>query len=126
MSNFNRQQHRQIRKNRTKEILGDLQRPRVIISKSNRYLTAQAIDDTNQKTLIYLCTRNLGIDNKKENSELIVNLKSKQYAEKLGLEFAKLLADKNINNIVFDRNGYIYHGKIQVFCEAMRKLGINF
>ena|ERR1700744_1208285 len=125
MSNFNRQQHRQIRKNRAKKVLGDLQRPRVVISKSNRYLTAQAIDDSNQKTLVYLCTRNLGFDNKKENSNSVVNLKSKYHAEKLGSEFAKLLVDKNINNVVSDRNGYIYHGKIQVFFEAMRKLGIN-
>jgi large subunit ribosomal protein L18 len=125
MSNFNRQQHRQIRKNRTKNLLGDLKRPRVVISKSNYYLTAQAIDDSNQKTLAYLCTRNLEINNK-ENFELGMNFKSKQHAEKLGVEFAKILTDKNINNIVFDRNGYIYHGKIQVFCDAMRKLGINF
>lgn len=59
MSNFNRKEHRRIKKQRSKFLFGNLQRPRVIISKSNRYLTVQAVDDDSQKTLIYACTQSL-------------------------------------------------------------------
>ncbi|WNE41507.1 MAG: 50S ribosomal protein L18 [Mycoplasmataceae bacterium] len=126
MSNFNRQEHRKIKKQRSKTLFGNIQRPRVIISKSNRYLTAQAVDDVNQKTLAYLSTHELVVLNEEAKTNLRKSYKSKEMAEKLGSEFAKLLVDKNINNIVFDRNGYIYHGKIEVFCKPMRKLGISF
>lgn len=126
MSNFNRQERRKIKKQRSKTLFGNIERPRVIISKSNRYLTAQAVDDVNQKTLAYLSTHELAVLNEESKIDLRKNNKSKEMAEKLGSEFAKLLADKNINNIVFDRNGYIYHGKIEFFCKSMRKLGINF
>ena len=118
MSNFNRREHRIIKKRRSKKVLGDLQKPRVIISKSNRYLTAQAVDDISQKTLLYICTKNLKIVGK--------NFKSKIAAEVLGEAFASSLLKSDIDKIVFDRNGYIYHGKIKTFCEKMRKLGIIF
>lgn len=126
MAKFNRQVIRKIKKLRSKKIFGNLQRPRVVISKSNRYLTVQAIDDVNQATLVYLCSNELNFGDNDLDSKFRKNLKSEEVAKVLGIEFANKLNKKNISNIVFDRNGYIYHGKVKAFCEKMRGLGINF
>ncbi len=111
----------QAKKQRSKKILGDEKRPRIVFSKSNQYLTVQAVDDTKQHTIAYLCTRELVKKNKEASSALPGNYKSKEIAGKLGVEFAKNLNKKSIKNIIFDRNGYIYHGKIKAFCDKMRE-----
>lgn len=126
MAQFNRQASRKIKKQRSKNLFGSLQRPRVVISKSNRYLTVQAIDDVNQVTLAYLCSSELRSENSSKESKLRTSFKSEEFAGKLGVEFAEKLNEQNITNIVFDRNGYVYHGKVKIFCEKMRGSGINF
>lgn len=126
MAQFNRQAVRKIKKRRSKQLFGSLQRPRVVISKSNRYLTAQAIDDVNQVTLAYLSSSQLSASADQTSSSTRTSFKSEEFAARLGTEFAEKLSAKNIINIVFDRNGYVYHGKVKIFCEKMRGSGINF
>ena len=100
---------------RTK-ISGTTEIPRLSVFKSLKNLEAQLIDDTNKKTLLFVSTRN----NKDSYGG---NIKA---ATKLGKEMGKKIVDKKIKKIVFDRSGYIYHGRIKAFADAMRKEGVKF
>lgn len=95
-------------------ISGDSHIPRVSIFRSNRYFYAQAIDDTKGNTLA-------NIDGKK------AKLKSnKDNAKKLAELFATRLKEAGISKIVFDRNGYLYHGVVASFADGLRENGIIF
>ncbi|MEG7978616.1 MAG: 50S ribosomal protein L18 [Mollicutes bacterium UO1] len=111
---------RSSRKKRSTLVRGFQQRPRVVLSESSRYLRVQAIDDAVGHTLFYSSTENLT----KENG--IFSRKNKDCAKQLGENFADKLKKGGVEKIVFDRNARPYHGKIKVFCEKMRELGINF
>jgi len=117
----NKNDKRKLRKRRSNLVRGTQQRPRVVISKSNRYLMVQAIDDEVGNTLFSASTADLV---KEENNGY--SRKNKDFAEKLGAVFAEKLKSGKKGKIVFDRNGYLYHGKIKTFCDTMRKLGIKF
>jgi len=121
---------KKIRKRRSKPIKGSLEKPRVVLSKSNRYLRAQAIDDIAGNTIVYASTEDL----KKEDNNY--SRKNKEYAKELGKLFADKLKKEEIKKIVFDRNGRPYQtrkekekkasGKLKIFCDTLRELGINF
>ncbi len=96
------------------KISGSATLPRVSIFRSNRYLTVQAIDDTTNTTIVGL------------NSKTIGKRANKEGAEALAAEFAKKLKEKNIDSIVFDRNGYQYHGVVAAFGDALRSNEIKF
>ncbi|CAG8476810.1 885_t:CDS:2, partial [Ambispora leptoticha] len=96
---------RQIRKRRSNSIKGTEQKPRVVLSESNRFLRVQAIDDKVGRTLLYLSTADLIEENKN------FSRKNKEYAKKLGELFAEKLRRKGKEQIVFDRNARLYHGK---------------
>lgn len=115
MSITSRKKKRKIRKFRSKLIKGNLESPRLVISKSNRYLTAQVIDDEKGHTLIYLSTANLV----SKDDQRINCYKNQSWAEKLGKLVEKELQKKAIKKVIFDRNGYPYHGKIKSFGEIM-------
>ena len=95
-------------------ISGCAARPRVSVFRSNRYLSAQAIDDAAGTTMAAIHSKAAGLSANKEG------------AAKLGEAFAKTLKDAGINEIVFDRNGYIYHGVVAAFAEALRANEIKF
>ena len=109
-----------VSKKRTNLIKGSLERPRVVLCESNRYLRVQAIDDVAGNTIAYASTESF----KEENNNY--SRKNKEYAKKLGVIFADKLKKDGVKRIVFDRNARLYHGKNEVFCEAMRELEINF
>jgi len=88
--------------------------PRVSVFKSNRFISVQAIDDTAGKTLCAL------------NSKVLGKSANKEGATALGEAFAASLKAANINEIVFDRNGYQYHGVIAAFGESLRANEIKF
>lgn len=115
---FNRKEARKIRHLRIrKKIDGSTIRPRLSLFKSNNSLYAQIIDDSKQNTIIGL------------SSLSFKDLKSKKNiaaATKLGHEIAKLATAKKIKQVVFDRGGNLYHGKIKAFAEAARKSGLEF
>jgi len=111
---------RKVRKRRSSLIKGSPERLRVVLSESNRYLRVQAIDDTVGNTLASASTKDF---NEKNNN---YSRKNKVYAKRLGELFAEKLKKENKENIIFDRNGRPYHGKMEVFCQTMRELGINF
>jgi len=120
---------RKNRKKRSTLIKGSKERPRVVLSESNRYLRVQAIDDAAGHTLAYSSTEELG-------EETSYSRKNKVYAQKLAEMFAEKLKKEGKKSIIFDRNGRPYQtrkekekkasGKLKVFCDTLRELGINF
>jgi len=95
------------------KISGCNDRPRVTIFKSNKYFYAQAIDDVNSQTLAAVDSRALKLSVNKEN------------VVKVAATFAETLKSKNIETVVFDKNGYLYHGVVASFANALRDNGIK-
>ncbi len=112
-----RQQRRRLRIK--KRINATTERPRLCISRSNKYLYAQIIDDTSSKTLVGISTHSKNFTGLKNG----VNINA---AKELGKAVAGLAAEKGIKKVIFDRNGYLYHGKIKAFAEAAREAGLEF
>ena len=98
-----------------KKITGTLERPRLAIYKSHKGIYAQLIDDMEGKTLLSLSTMNLPGGGG--------NIKA---AIALGDEFAKRAVVKDIKKVTFDRGGYLYHGSVKAFADAVRKAGLDF
>ena len=96
------------------KISGTAALPRVSVFKSNKYFYAQAIDDVAGVTLAAADGRKMGLKSNKED------------AKKVAVAMADALKAKNIENIVFDRNGYLYHGVVAAFADALREAGIKF
>ena len=95
------------------KIYGTHELPRLSIYKSNRYFYAQAIDDVTGTTIASVDGRTMGL---KANQEDV---------KQLAAEMAKALGAKEINTVVFDRNGYLYHGVVKSFADALREAGIK-
>lgn len=103
-----------------KKIFGTAERPRVVVYKSNRYLYVQAVNDLEKKTLAALTSRSLKDGEDGKSSKGLVA------AQALGDGFAKILKKEGITQLVFDRNGYPYHGRVQALAEGLRKGGMKF
>lgn len=97
------------------KIAGGASRPRLSIFRSNKGISVQLIDDENGKTLVAASTKELKL--KGSNIE---------NASKVGELIGKKAKDNNITEIVFDRSGYLYHGKIKALAEAARSAGLKF
>lgn len=95
------------------KLFGTVARPRISIFRSNKHIFVQAIDDANSVTLASLHTKKLGLKSNKDG------------ATKLGEEFSKTLAKAKIDNVIYDRNGYIYHGVVAAFADALRANNIK-
>ncbi|MBQ5490853.1 MAG: 50S ribosomal protein L18 [Treponema sp.] len=100
-----------------KSIYGTAERPRLTVFKSGRNLYAQVVDDDKGHTLASISTL------EKDFVDLKANIAS---ATKLGEALGSRLKDKNITKVVFDRNGYLYHGVVKALADATRKAGIEF
>lgn len=90
-------------------------RPRLSVYKSNRYLHAQIIDDTAGKTLVAGSTKDVAAKQKKMDA-----------AKVLAAELAKRAKAAGITEVVFDRGGFRYTGRIATLAEALRKAGLTF
>lgn len=95
-------------------------RPRLVFSKSNRYLIAQVIDDNEGKTLVYATTQEKNFPSH-ENSK-----KSKSAAVVLGKLIAERAKNKGITKVMLDRSGMIYHGVLAAFADSAREQGLEF
>ena len=106
------------RKERTRYNLkpSNSDRLRLCFYTSNKYIYSQVIDENKKITITSLATYNEDFKNKN-------NIKA---AELLGEKFAKLLLDRKINDVYFDRGKLKYHGKAKAFAESARKNGLNF
>ena len=101
---------------RTK-VSGTAERPRLCVYRSNSNLYAQIIDDVAGNTLVAASTLDKEIKTKKSNVEA---------AKEVGALIAKRAAAKNIQTVVYDRGGYIYHGVVIALAEAARDGGLEF
>lgn len=104
-----------------KKIKGTPLIPRLNIKKSLKNLYAQIVDDVQGKTLVSVSSLNLKI----EDSTSLCK-KNKKVAEILGKIVAEKAKEKGIDKVVFDRSGYLYHGKVKCFADAARKGGLRF
>lgn len=103
------------RKMRTRsKIYGTAQKPRLSVFRSNRYFYAQVIDDENSATLAVVDGKTMGLKANKED------------AKKIAHALAEKLKSKGICTIVFDRNGYLYHGVIAAFADSLRENNVLF
>ncbi|MDR1597105.1 MAG: 50S ribosomal protein L18 [Treponema sp.] len=100
-----------------KRISGTAERPRMTVFRSNRALSVQVIDDTKGHTLASISTLEEALRGLKVTAE---------GAGQLGEEMGKRLLEKNITTVVFDRNGYLYHGVIKALADGTRKAGVRF
>lgn len=98
-----------------KKVDGSVERPRLTVYRSGRHVYAQIIDDSTGKTLAAYST--LEGDLKTKNIET---------AKQVGAEVAKRALGKNIKNVVFDRSGYVFHGRIKAVADGAREAGLNF
>lgn len=115
---INKQQARKVRHYRIRsKITGTSERPRLNIFKSNNSFYAQIIDDTASNTIIGIST--LTFKELKSTSNI-------EAATKLGEKIATLASNKKIKKVVFDRGGYLYHGKVEAFAQAARNAGLEF
>ena len=108
--------HRRLRK----RILGTPERPRLALHRSSKNLVAQIIDDLNQKTLLGISTLS------KEFRDKIKSGGTEKSAALFGEMVANLAKGKGFSKIVFDRGGYLYHGRVKAFADAARKGGLEF
>ena len=106
-----------------KRIAGNPDRPRLTVYRSLTHIYVQVIDDMTGKTLASAATTEAtvksGLKGKTRGS-------NKAGAEIIGQTIAQRLKDKGITKVVFDRNGYLYHGRIQAVADAARKAGLEF
>lgn len=109
--------HRKIRIR--KKITGTAERPRLVVFRSNMHMYAQIVDDLTGSTLVAASTLSIESAEKK-------NLCNKENAAVVGKEIARLALEKNIKRVVFDRNGYLYHGRVQSLADSARENGLEF
>jgi large subunit ribosomal protein L18 len=99
-----------------KKIKGTAEKPRLCVFRSNAEIYAQLINDTNGHTLLSVSSLKLK-DIKGTKSEV---------AKQVGVHVAKAAKEAGINQVVFDRNGYLYHGRVKALAEGAREGGLIF
>jgi large subunit ribosomal protein L18 len=108
------ERHKRIRK----ELSGNSERPRLNVFRSNANITAQIIDDEKGVTLVSASTL--------EKELKITNGGNIEAAKLIGAEIAKRAKKAKITKVVFDRGGYLYHGRVKALAEAARENGLEF
>ena len=106
-----------------KRIAGDQDRPRLTVYRSLAHIYVQVIDDMTGKTVASAATTEAAVKTGLKGKTRGGN---KAGAEIVGQTIAERLKEKGITKVVFDRNGYLYHGRIQAVADAARKAGLEF
>ena len=102
-----------------KKVVGTPERPRLSLHLSNKHIYAQAIDDEQGKTLAFVST--LGKELREQNLKA-----NNDGAAALGKVFGEKAKAAGIEKVVFDRNGYLYHGRVKALADAARESGLKF
>jgi large subunit ribosomal protein L18 len=122
MGAVSRIQMRLRRKKRVrKKIRGTSERARLSVFRSSKHIYAQVIDDSTGRTLIGLSSLS-----KELRSKIGKNSGNEEGAALVGAAIADAALDKNIKRVVFDRNGFLYHGRVKALSEAAREHGLEF
>ncbi|MBS4535542.1 50S ribosomal protein L18 [Clostridium sp. D2Q-14] len=102
------------------KVHGTPERPRLNVYRSLNHIYAQIIDDINGVTLIQASTLDKNLKEKLDSTS------NKEAAREVGKLVAEKAKDKNIESVVFDRGGYIYHGRVKELAEGARECGLKF
>lgn len=111
-NDIRKKRHKRVRN----KISGTPECPRLNVFRSSKHISVQVIDDVNAKTLVSAST----MDMKLENGGNI------EAAKKVGAEIANRAKKAKIKEVVFDRGGYLYHGRVKELAEAAREAGLKF
>ncbi|MFY9493144.1 MAG: 50S ribosomal protein L18 [Minisyncoccia bacterium] len=128
MKNRKEQKMRRHRRVRAK-VRGTSARPRLAVFRSNRHIYAQLIDDQDQKTLAQSNDIFLGLKKGKSHGQASgpKTLPNRvDLAKNVGLILGQALLEKGFKQIVFDRGGYKYHGRVKALAEGLRAVGVKF
>ena len=110
------QRHKRVRR----KVFGTPQRPRLCVFRSSNNIYAQIIDDTNRVTLVAASSLDEAVQG------AVNHTGNKEAAKMVGEMVAKKAVEKGITEVVFDRGGYIYHGRIKELAEGAREAGLKF
>lgn len=121
LTKFRRVKREKIKKRVHKKISGTSERPRLSVFRSLRNVTAQLIDDSNQKTLITISSLSKTLSPEVEKAKGKIEV-AKIVGKAIGEEAKKM----KIDTIVFDRSGYYYHGRVKALAEGAREAGLKF
>jgi large subunit ribosomal protein L18 len=104
-----------------KRIKGTTERPRLVIFRSLKHIYGAIVDDTQGKTILQVSSLN------KEIADAVKSAKGKTDVSKVvGVALAKKAIEKNIREVVFDRAGHLYHGRLKAFADGAREGGLKF
>ncbi len=121
LKQINKEANRKARHSRVrKKLSGTPQKPRLNVYKSNTNIYAQIIDDIAGKTLVSASTLD------KDLKGVLDSTSNKEAAKKVGEALGKKALDNGIKEVVFDRSGYLYHGKVKELAEGAREAGLKF
>lgn len=116
-----REESREMRHKRVrKKVSGTPARPRLCFYRSLRYLSCQIVDDMTGKTLASATTQEKTFTHEGDTA------KNQEFAKKLGELIAERAKAKGVEQVVFDRGGYKYHGRVKAFADAAREKGLVF
>ena len=110
------QRHKRVRR----KVFGTPQRPRLCVFRSSNNIYAQIIDDTNRVTLVAASSLDEAVKG------AVNHTGNKEAAKLVGQLVAKKAVEKGITEVVFDRGGYVYHGRVKELAEAAREAGLKF
>lgn len=117
MANVKADRRQRLKYHIRKKVKGSSERPRLSVFRSNTSIYAQIIDDIKGVTLVSASSLDLG--GRKENSNVVAALE-------VGKKIAAKAQEAGIQAVVFDRNGYLYHGKVKALAEGAREGGLKF
>jgi large subunit ribosomal protein L18 len=103
-----------------KKVSGTSERPRLSVFRSAKHIYAQVIDDVSGNTLAHASTLSKDLKGTLEEDNKV------EAAKKVGALIAKICKSKQIDKVVFDRNGYLYHGRVSALAQAARDAGLDF
>jgi large subunit ribosomal protein L18 len=102
------------------KISGSGERPRLTVFRSARHIYAQVVDDVDGRTIAAASTLSRDLKGTLDSDTKM------DAAKKVGALVAKICLEKKVEKVVFDRNGYLYHGRVKALADAAREAGLNF
>ena len=109
-----KKRHTRVRRN----LFGTAERPRLNVYRSNKHIYAQLIDDVNNVTVSSASTKDKELN--------VANGSNIDAAKQVGETIAKRAVDNGFKSVVFDRGGYLYHGRVKALADAAREAGLEF
>ena len=103
-----------------KKISGTIEKPRLTVFRTAKHIYAQVIDDSSGRTLAHVSTLSKDLKGSLDEGN------KTEAAKKVGTLVAKICLSKKIDRVVFDRNGYLYHGRVSALANAAREGGLKF